>query len=191
MAVLTAADLKEQLAEAQGEAGELGTELARLTGELDLAAQAKDFGRAAELKRQADELRPRAMLARSQALAIRQTLDGLREHDRQERAVQVEEERQDRARAAHAAVTASEKTATDESKRLFGQAREQLKAAQESLRRALAAEGTAGDFRQQADQVEVDAGWHEPSAFGVSRPNFVEASIEASVLLTAVLRSAD
>ena len=189
MAALTTADLKAQLEQAQREAGDLGTELARLTGELDQAAEAKDFARAAELKRQADELRPRAMLAQSQAQAIRQTLDGLQEHDRQERAVQIEEERQERAREAHAAAMASEKTATDESKRLFGRAREQLKAAQESLRQALAAERTAGDFRQQADQVEVDAGWHEPSAFGVARPNFVEASIDESALLTAVLRS--
>ncbi|MEU5633528.1 hypothetical protein ACH47C_26910 [Streptomyces rishiriensis] len=191
MATLTAAGLKAQLEQAQREAGELGTELARLTGELDQAAQAKDFGRAAGLKRQADELRPRAMLAQSQAQAIHLTLEGLQEHARQETAAQAETERQERAREAHAAAAASEKAAVAESERLLAQAREQMNNARESLRLALAAEQSAGEFRQEAHQVEVGAGWQEPSAFGVSRPNFVEASIEGSVLLLAVLRSTD
>ncbi|MEY2243190.1 hypothetical protein AB8A21_09640 [Streptomyces sp. BF23-18] len=191
MAALTATDLKAQLEQAQRDAGDLGTELARLTGELDQAAEAKDYGRAAELKRQADELRPRALLAQGQAQAIRQTLGNLREHARQERAAQVEEERQERARKAHGAAMASEKAAAAESERLLGEARQYVRAAREALRQALAAEGTAGDYRQEARQAEVDAGWQEPSAFGVSRPNTVQASIEGSALLTAIQRSTD
>src|SRR4051812_27871883 len=96
MTALTATDIAANLQQAEREAGDLGTALARLTGELDQAAQAKDFARAAELKRQADELRPRAMLAHGQAQALRQTLEGLQEHARQEHAAQFEKERQER-----------------------------------------------------------------------------------------------
>lgn len=191
MATLTAADLNTQLGLAEQEAGDLGTELARLTGELDQAAQAKDFGRAAELKQQADELRPRAMLAQGQAQAIRQTLEGIEEHARQEGAAQAEKERQERAQAAHAAAATAEKAAIAESGRLLAQAKQQLADAQQSLRAALAVEATAGEHRQEGYQVGVGAGWQEPSAFGVSRPNLVEASIEGSALLLAVLRSTD
>ncbi|MFI2202662.1 hypothetical protein ACH47Z_18155 [Streptomyces sp. NPDC020192] len=188
---LTAADIAGQLEQAQREAGELGTELARLMGELEQAAAAKDYGRAAELKQQADALRPRAMLAQSQAVAIRQTLDGLQEHARQEHAAQIEEERQERAREAHAVATASEKAAVAESERLLAQVKERLADVRQSLRAALAAEATAGQFRQEAYQIAVDAGWQEPSAFGVARPNAVEAAIDFRPLLRAVLQAAE
>ncbi|MET9083743.1 hypothetical protein ABZX77_17920 [Streptomyces sp. NPDC004237] len=191
MATLTAQDIAGQLEQAQREAGELGTELARLVGELEQAAEAKEYERAAQLKKQADLVRPRAMLAQNHAQAIRQTLEGLQEHVRQERAVQIEEERQERAREAHAAATASEKTATDESKRLLAQAKEQLEAAQQSLRQALAAEGMAGQFRQDAYQVAVGAGWQESAPYGVAMPNLIQSWIEQKPLLRDVLRGLD
>jgi len=191
MATLTAPDIAGQLEPAQRKADELGTELARLLGELDQAAEAKDYERAAQLKQQADELRPHAMLAGAKAQALRQTLDGLQEHAEQEHAEQAEKARQERAQEAHTAATTAEKAAIAESERLLAQAKEQLAAAKQSLRAALSVEATAGQYRQEAYQVGVDAGWHEAAMVGVGMPNLVEASIEWKPLLRAVLQATD
>ncbi|MEV7387193.1 UvrB/UvrC motif-containing protein [Streptomyces sp. NPDC091215] len=188
MATLTTADIRTQLEQAQRSAGELGTELARLTGEMDQAVEAKDYKRAAQLKQQADELRPRAMLAQSQVQALQQTLDGLQEHHRQENAAEIERERMERYEAVRAQHVAAEQEALAESQRLLEQTKADIATAGESLQAALAAEARAYQARQDAYQAAVEAGLEQPSVYGPAAPNWVRARVDADQLLAALLR---
>lgn len=188
MATVTAKDIAAQLERAQREAGELGTELARLVGETEQAVEAKDYGRAAELKRQADELRPRAMLAQGQVEALRQTVNALEEHRRQENAAEIERERQERYQAAVAEYAAVERDSIAEAGRLFDEAQARISEARETLQAALAAEARAGQARREAHQSAVEAGVEQPRMYGPAAPNYVRARIDADQVLTEVLR---
>lgn len=191
MATMTAPDIAGQLEQAQREARGLRTDLDRAEGELAQAVEAKDYRTADELKQRAADLRPHVLLAEASVDALRKAQDALQEHACQERATAVEKERQEQAQAAHAAATAQEKEAVGEAGRLLAEAKEHVGAARQSLRAALAAESRAGHFAQQAYQAAVDAGWQEPSAFGVGAPNHVEAAIDSVPLLRQILQATE
>jgi len=190
MAAVTAQDIAAQLAQAQRKAGELGQELARLVGEMEQAVEAKDYQRAALLKQQAGELRPRALLAQGQAQALQQTVDALEEHRRQENAAEIERERQERYEAACAQFAVVERESIAEADRLLGEAKARVAEAGQTLQAALAAEARAGQARRDTHQAAVEAGLEQPSVYGPAAPNHVRARIDADQVLTGVLRRA-
>jgi hypothetical protein len=189
MATKTAPDINGQLEQAQREARELRTRLDQFTGELAQAVEAKDYGRADELKRQADDLRPHVLLAEANTKALQDAASALDEHRRQENAVAIEKERQERYEAARAEHTAAEREAVTEAERLLEETKARIAAARESLQAALAAEARAGQARRSGHQAAIDAGLEQPSMYGVAVPNRVRAHIDADELLAAVLRS--
>lgn len=189
MATMTTPDIAGQLEKAQREARDLRGELDRFEGELAQAAGAKDYRKADELKQRADDLRPHVLLAEAGAEALRRTQDALREHARQENAAAVEKERQEHAQALHGEAMAGEKQAMAEAQRFLAEANAAVAAAGNALHAGLAAEERAGQHRQAAYQTAVDAGWQEPSTFGIGAPNHVSAAIDLSTVFAQILRA--
>lgn len=185
----TPLNMNDQLAEAQTQARQLREELDVTESELAQALEATDYRAADAAKQRAEDLRPHVLLAEANVAALTNAVNALQEHVRQGQATAVEQARQERLTAAHAAVHATEREAIEASERLLAEARASVNAAQATLRAALAAEQDAGTARVQAHQIAVEAGWEQPSAFGVSEPNLVKATLEASALLTQIFRA--
>ncbi|WP_089105482.1 hypothetical protein [Streptomyces hyaluromycini] len=191
MATRNAPNIGQQLAEAQREARDLRIELDRAEGELAQALEAKDYEAAAALKRKADDVRPHVLLAEAQVSAVQSTVAALAEHQRQENAAAAEKERQERAQAIQAEARAAEQQALEESARLFDEAKAGVGKLRDLLKQALLVEQQAGHHRQTAYQARVDVGLEAPSMYGISRPNYVQAGVDESRLLTDIFRHID
>ncbi|NUR02555.1 MAG: hypothetical protein HOY79_40285 [Streptomyces sp.] len=187
MATMTATDISEQLGKARREAADLRMQLDQAEGELAQAVEAKDYSRADELKRRADDLRPHVLLAESSVTALQDAAAALDEHHRKEHATALEKERQERFGALRDAAAAAEREAVDEAERFLTETKAHIAAAAESLRAALGAEARAGLARREGQQAAIDAGWEQPSMY-VSVPNRVQAHIDTDQLLAEILR---
>lgn len=188
MATMTAPNIGERLEQARREAADLRTKLDQAEGELAQAVEGKDYGRADELKRRADDLRPHVLLAEASVTSLQNAANALEEHRQRENAAAIEKERQERYEAARATFVAVEREAIAEAERLFEESKATIAAARESLQAALAAEGRAGQARRDAYQAAVDAGFEQPSMYGPTAPNWVRARVDADELLAGILR---
>ncbi|MEU2859907.1 hypothetical protein ABZ672_16210 [Streptomyces mirabilis] len=190
MATTTAApDITGRIEQAQREAVRLRGDLERAEGELAQALDAKDYRAAEKAKHRADDLRPHALLAEANVKALQDAASALDAHHRQENAVAIEKERQERYEAARAVHAVAEKEAIEEAERFLAETKASIAAARESLQAALAAEARAGQARRSSSQAAIDAGLEQPSMYGPSVPNRVRAHIDASQLLAEILRT--
>lgn len=179
----------EALGPAKETATQLRAQLSALESDLAQALEAKDFGRAEKAQQGANGLRPAVLLAEAHATALGAAVAALRAHDEQENATAVQRDREARAETDRAAAMASEREAHADAQRHLEAAQAAVKEAAASLRQAFAAEARETGFRQEINRIEVEAGWVEPSAFGVSPAQHIGPVIDLDPVLIAIRRS--
>ncbi|MFD5508285.1 hypothetical protein ACFWIB_10975 [Streptomyces sp. NPDC127051] len=189
MAAKTDSHPAEALGPAKETATRLRAQLSALESDLAQALESKDYSRAETAQRAANGLRPAVLLSEAQATALGAAVAALRAHDEQENAVAVQREREERAESDRAAATASERKAHAEAQQHLEAAQSAVKEAAASLREAFAAEMRETEFRQEANRIEVEVGWVEPSAFGVSPAQHIGPAVDLDPVLIAIRRS--
>lgn len=182
-----APDLSGQLAKAQQEARKAREAAVVLQSAFEQAVAEERFDDAKALKDQIPPAHGAATVAEAHAKALADVTAQMQaEHAERERAAQAEYERA-QAREQLAAANEAEQAALDAVQRHWAEAMAGLDAVRASLADATAAETEAWQARSAGYSAMVTLG-ERPSGMRMAKPNFASARIEASSLLTALVR---
>lgn len=182
-----APDLSGQLAKAQQEARKAREASDVLQSQFEAAVAEERFDDAKALKDQLSPAHGAATLAEAHAKALADVTTRMQaEHAERERTAQAEFERA-QAREHLAVATEAEQAALEAVQRHFAEAQAGLDAVRASLAKATAAETEAWQARSDAQSALVTLG-ERPDGMRMAKPNFASSRIEASALLTAIVR---
>lgn len=182
-----APDLSGKLAKAQQEARKARENSDLLQSQFDAAVAEERFDDAKALKDRLPDAHGTATLAEAHAKALADlTAQMQAEHAERERTAQAEYARA-QAREHLAAATEAEQAALEAVQRHFAEAIAGLDAVRASLAKATAAETTAWRARTDAYSCFVTLG-ERPAGMRMPKANYASSRIEASPLLTAIVR---
>lgn len=180
-------DLTAQLGQAQEKARRLREAATIAESRFRAAVDEERFQDAEALKGGIQPAHAEALLAEAHAKALAEVLaQAHRERDERER-VEAEQQAIERARESHARAVEAEQAALDEIQRYWAEAMAGIDAVRESLRAAVACEGTALQARSDAFSCLVTLGEREPGQ-RITGPNYASARISASRTLDHIYR---
>lgn len=180
-------DLTAQLGQAQEKARRLREAATIAENKFRTAITEERFTDAETLKSGIQPAHAEALLAEAHARAIADVLEqARREHDERERAEEAARA-VEVAREGHARAVEAEQAAMDTIQAHWAEAMAGIDAVRESLRAAVAAEGTALQARSEAFSCLVTLGEREPGT-RITGPNYASARIAASRVLDHIYR---
>jgi hypothetical protein len=180
----------DRISEAAAESGRLGDEAAALESQFKSAVDDERFDEAARLRALIPEAKTAAILASAQYRALMEVQQELQDTENK-RAVEAHlAERKAAARGQQERAMLAESEALADARRYLAEAEAGIAAVRLSLRAAVSAEEACVDARQEQLDARVLLGEAETGG-RVARPNVASARIEASAVLTAIMRGLD